>query len=47
VHFRKQADKMNHGAPVSRRSRNKGIIINQINKKHSKMLIEAISTHKS
>jgi len=34
----KQADKMNHEACVNRHSRNKSIIINQINKNHSKVL---------
>jgi len=31
VRFHKQAEKINHGACVRRRSQNKGIIINQIN----------------
>jgi len=33
VRFHKQADKMNHGARIDRRRRNKSIIINQINQK--------------
>jgi len=31
VRFHKQADKMNNGARVDRRSQNKSIIINEIN----------------
>jgi len=51
VQFHKQADKMNHGARVGRRSQNKSIIINQINCKPQQnieiVVISNILAHKS